>query len=863
MSERSDFGTLDELFSEALELSAGDRTEFLTRLADEQPKLADALERLLARAKRAEGFLGKDAETSRDSLLARSLESVKAQAQAGGFRPGDTLGPYRIEGTIGRGLRSVVYLARREADNWTQQVAIKVLARGVNTDDVHHRFLAERQILTQLRYPGISILLDGGVTEDGLPYFVMEYIDGVPITEYCAGNRLGLDERIALFRRVCESVAHAHRHLVVHRDIKPSNILVTGEGQVKLLDFGIAKLLEPTAAEAQYLTAADMRPMTPAYSSPEQTAGGSVTTATDVYQLGLLLAEILTGRGPARRELGIDDGGLPARPPSKVQALDELPYPLRELRGDLDWIVLRALEPAPDDRYVSAAELMADIDRYQSDLPVAARTWTAAYVARKFIRRRPGMALAAGIAAVGLMAYAVLAGYFNMSLARERAAALEAAAQAEETKDLLIRFLTAPDPYSGTGADTKVTDLLLHSEEILTEEFQHRPELQVELLGSLADVYQHLSLPDRAIGLRERELQTRREIEEPHSLPSLIARRKLAAARVQAGAVQEALDELRAVLTALESHFPEDQLELARVKTDIGSVLVNYGDAEEARPYLEDAVGILRADGDQPLDLAEALATFGYVFEDFATRLEHVQAAYELRVRHQGPEHPSTLGVSAKVAATLTSMGRYQESLDRYATLIPSLEKELGPLHAQTLGILNNRAVTYYFAGEIERAVEQHMEILDRRRQKHGNAHPDVAASLQNIGALQVTLGRHQEAIAALSEAAEIYAGVNLPGSPITAYPHISLAGVYSELDRADELEHHARRAIELLEGNVSATNVALLKSQCLLGDALIRRGRTEEGVPMVRNAIDGMTGQTRLSSRHIEQCREILRRSL
>lgn len=861
MNERSDFGTLDEVFSAALELTARERAEYLTRLAQVEPELAGAVEQLLARVKRAESFLGKDAETSRDSLLARSLESVQSQVEAGGLEPGARLGQYRIEGTIGRGLRSVVYLAGREEDGWTQQVAIKVLARGVNTDDVHQRFLAERQILTQLRYPGISILLDGGVTEDGLPYFVMEYIDGVPITDYCAGKHLDLDQRIALFRQVCESVAHAHRHLVVHRDIKPSNILVTGEGRVKLLDFGIAKLLEPPVSEAQYLTAADTCPMTPAYSSPEQFAGGSVTTATDVYQLGLLLAEMLTGRGPARQELGIDDRGLPARPPSKVKAPDELPYPVRELRGDLDWIVLRALEPAPEERYVSASELLADIERYQRDLPVAARTWTAAYVANKFIRRRPGMALAVGIAGVGLVGYAALVGYFNVSLERERAAAIEAAAQAEETRDLLIRFLTSPDPYSGTGADTKVTDLLLHSEEVLTEEFQHRPELQAELLGSLADVYQNLSLSDRAIGLRERELHTRRGIEAPHSLPSLIARRKLATARVQAGALQEALDELKVVLAELEEHHAGARLETARVKSDIGSVLVTYGDTAEARRYLEDAVQVLRADGSQPMDLAKALVALAYGFEDYATRLGHMQTAHELRVRHQGRDHPSTLGTSAVIAATLTDMGRYEESLELYEPLIPAIEKEFGPLHAQTLGVLNNRAVTFYFAGEIEHALEQHKVILDRRRQKHGNAHPDVAASLQNIGALEIAVGRHQEAISFLSEAAKIYAEVNLPGSPITAYPHISLAGVYSELDRVDELERHARRAIELLEGNVSDTNVALLKSQCLLGDALMRRGEPEKGLSMVRHAIDGMTGQTRLSPRHIEQCREILRR--
>lgn len=861
MKERGGFGVLDDLFTKALDLPPEQQAAFITQISESDAELANALKRLLSRAGPAQTFLGEDAEISRDALLAQSLESVHAQAQAGGLKPGDTLGPYTIEDTIGRGLRSVVYLATRQEADWSQQVAIKVLARGVNTDDVYRRFLAERRILTALRYPGISILLDGGVTDDGLPFFVMEHIDGLSITEYCQRNHLNLGARVQLFRQVCEAVAHAHRHLVVHRDIKPSNILVTDDGQVKLLDFGIAKLLEPVDSEAQYLTAADARPMTPAYSTPEQNSGGTVTTATDVYQLGLLLAEILTGTGPAREKLGIETGGLPARPPSKIQGLESLPYSASELRGDLDWIVLRALEPAPESRYASAASVLADIDRYQNRLPVSARSWTVPYVTRKFVRRRPGLALAAGVATVGIVAYAIMVGYFNVTLEKERQAAVEAATQAQETRDLLIRFLTSPDPMAGMGADTTVSDLLAHSESVLLNEFQHRPELQAELFAALADVYLNLDIPDRAIELRTRELQLRRGMDASQSLPILLARSKLASAQLQTGAVKEALDGLYAVHAELVDRHPDAQPEIARVKTEIGTLLGSHGDPAIARPYLEDAIAILRKSGNEPVSLASALVAYADVFEDYATSLDHLEAAHELKVAAQGAEHPNTLDTSAQIAAKLTDLGRYADSLRRYEVLIPAMEREFGPLHTQTISVLNNRAVTLYFAGEIERAIRQHQEILARKRQKYGGTHPLIADSLQNIGALQVAVGRHQEAIEALREAAEIYEVVHLPGSPVTAYPHISLAGLYSELNRPDELEHHARRAIELLEGNVSETHVALLKSRCLLGDALIRKGQADQGIPMVQTAIDGMIGQTRLAPRHIEQCRGILQR--
>jgi tetratricopeptide (TPR) repeat protein len=454
-------------------------------------------------------------------------------------------------------------------------------------------------------------------------------------------------------------------------------------------------------------------------------------------------------------------------------------------------------------------------------------------------------------------------GYFNVSLARERSAAVEAAAQAEETKDLLISFLSSPDPYSGTGANTRVIDLLANAEAVVSEQLAHRPELQIEVLASLADVYQNLSVIDRAIALRQQELEIRRALGPSQALPILSARRKLAVTNLQSGAVEPALEELNAVLAELSESHPGARLEIAQTRHAIGALLVTHGSGEAARPYLEAAIEAFRLDGSEPIMLAAALTSYALVFEDYSVRLEYEKEAFALREKYQGPEHPATLGTAAQIAATLTDLSRYEESLEIYQSLIPPVERAFGPLHTETLGVLNNLAVTLSFNGDIEAALERHQDILERRRQKYGDTHPLVAGSLQNVGASLNELGRLEESIPFLNEASRIYPEVNLPGSPVTAYPHISLAGVYSELDRIDELERHARRAIELLEGNVSEDNVALLKSRCLLGAALIQRGQAEVGIPMVRHAIDGMAGQTRISPRHIEQCRGILERAV
>jgi tetratricopeptide (TPR) repeat protein len=312
----------------------------------------------------------------------------------------------------------------------------------------------------------------------------------------------------------------------------------------------------------------------------------------------------------------------------------------------------------------------------------------------------------------------------------------------------------------------------------------------------------------------------------------------------------------------IQSH-PRARLEIAETRLSIGTLLVTHGSGEAARPYLEAAIEAFRLDGGEPVLLASAITSYAFVFEDYSVRLEYEREAFELREKNQGPEHPATLGAAAQIAATLTDLSRYEESLEIYESLIPPMERAFGPLHAETLGVLNNLAVTLSFNGDIEAALERHQEILERRRQKYGDTHPLVAGSLQNVGAGLNDLGRLEESIPFLAEASRIYAEVNLPGNPVTAYPHISLAGVYSELNRVDELERHARRAIELLEGIVSEDNVALLKSRCLLGAALIQRGQAEEGIPMVRHAIDGMAGQTRISTRHTEQCRGILERAL
>lgn len=869
MREPEFFDRLDRLLDEALTLDRPDRGELLRELTRTDPDLAGELGALLRYDERQDRFLERrQAQASRDRLLARALAERK-QTEAPVDFPEARFGAYRVEREIARGLHSVVYRGRREDEDWTQEVAIKVLTRGFDADDVMRRFLAERQILSVLRHPRIATLLDGGIASDGAPYFVMEYIDGIPITDYCRERRLSLLERVRLCRDVCSAVAYAHRHLVVHRDIKPSNILVTGDGRVKLLDFGIAKLL--AGCEAAVLDPARaaqtvdvVRPMTPRYASPEQLGDGAISSATDVYQLGLLFTEMLAGVDDAREALTASAEQGPSVMPSRTGGTgsETLPYARRDLSGDLDWILLKALETSPDARYASAAELAQDIDSYLESRPVRARRATAPYVLRKFVQRRPLLSGALAVLLIGALGFIGVLSHFNRQLETERAAAVEAATLAAEVKDVLVGFIRSPDPYEGDGADTRISDVLVRSEQRVENDLDDRPQLQAELYGALGDVYQGLAMHERAVAMRDRELRLRTTLNEAERLALWQLRRKRAESLMalgDTGAAIETLEKLQGVLT---ENAPDAWAERAKVEMQIGSYHVIYGQATDGLPHLEAAVAMAEkptVDRSLEADTLHALA----VGLDYLGRYEEawrlLSRADELRIAALGPEHIQTLLGRARMAANLSNQTRYDESIAMYKDLIPVMEQRLGPLHEEVMVVMNNLAYSHDLAGNLPEAAAIHLEVLDRRREKFGNVHRAVADSLQNVGSVLKRIDRHEEAIAALNEAAEIYLQVNEPGQQRNAYPHVSLAIIYADIGPLDRQEYHARRAISLLEGSANRAHPALLRSQCLLGDALARQGSAERGVALLQAGVRGLEAQSDLYVTHLEACRRAL----
>lgn len=713
---------IEALYAEYLCLPESDRIEWLGAATRDDPSLGDDLLALLG-----ENTEGTSIGSIEAPAVSRSDETLG---------PGDRVGPYRLVESIGRGGMGQVFLARREAP-FEQDVALKIVRRGVDTDDVLARFDAERQILARLTNPHVARLLDGGSTPDGRPYLVLEHVAGEPIDHYCDARHAPLGERIRLMQDVCAAVHAAHQNLVVHRDLKPSNILVTASGEVKLLDFGIAKLLQPS--QAGDLTRPALRLMTPDFASPEQLRGENLTTASDVYALGVLLYRLLAGVPPYRltgtsREVAektLLEGAWPL--PSRVATT---PF-ARSLRGDLDNVVSMAMRIEPERRYASALALAEDLGRALARHPVAARADTWSYRSRRFLaRHRVGVAVALTFALT-------LVGFSAVTWRQSHRIALQAreVVRERDAADAVVGYLVGlfrnADPLR-SSAEMTARELLEVGGARLDTELGGQPLTQVRIRVAMAQALRNLGDLDAARDRATQAVELVRGQDDAPLADRVVALRTLGVILGDQGRTKESRPLLWEATSLAESRLG-DEHELTAAS--LFSLAESYRNAAPDRAdslyrrVLEIRRRVLPADSPSIANVLRSRAgvlrfqrRFDEAEDALLEALRIKRAAYGNDTLHEAAERNG-------LGALYTATDRLDEADAQYRQAESLYVSHLGPDHPHVDTVRFNRARVAYVREQHDEAVTLLRQVLASRTERLGSSHPKVAA-------VQVQLGR-------------------------------------------------------------------------------------------------------------------------
>ena len=817
---------LERLFRAARLHPADERAAFLAAACPDDDALRAEVEDMLTL----------DAEAEADGFLGRAATAILGADAPLGVGPsvtedplvGESVGPYRVLRVLGQGGMGAVYLAVREVP-FVRYVALKVV-RGLASPDALVRFEQERQILAGLDHPGVARLLDGGVTgpvpgaPGGLPYFAMEYVEGLPLTDYCDEHRLDLEARIDLFRQVCEAVHVAHQNLVLHRDLKPSNVLVTisldGCPRVKLLDFGIAKLLNPSLGSASApVTQTALRPLTPAYASPEQVRGEPLTTASDVYSLGVILYELLSGRRPyeigraapeevVRTVLATE----PERPSTVAGRADEgatesvahrrdtTPARLAAaLRGDLDAVVLQALRKEPERRYASAEALGQDLERFAEGLPVGARRGTRLYRLGKAVRRHRAEAMATAVVVAALVVGLGAAMWQARVAGAERDRTALALRQSEAVEAFLVSLFEAADPAEAPG-DTLTASELLDRGVRRAEALSDEPVVQAGLLGAMAAAYRAQGRYAAAAPLHDRALASlRAELGPDHEA--------VADALVEKAETDLRLGEYQAAdLTAREA--------LAIQRRVLGAPHAATGDTHALLSRIAVYLG----------DIEGAV----------------VEARRALAVREEifGPKHPAVGRSWSLLGRTLRRQGDASAAEAAFERAAVIAEAHYGPDHPDLADALLQSAYTLSDGGRPGRAETLARRALTIRRRTLGADHPLTAAAVGDLADILAKQERHDEALALSTERAAALERVLGPDHPHVLAAEGRLARMYESVGRVDDAEVVFREAVEETRRVHGMDHPVVAGSLAALGAFLSRQGRPAEAEGPLRDAL-------------------------
>jgi serine/threonine protein kinase/tetratricopeptide (TPR) repeat protein len=831
MMQAREWQRIQEIFETVTALPQPEREAYLAETCAGDEGVRQEVESLISVRQSADGFFETPAVA----------EGLKAFLDSGGeLMVGHHIGPYKIIREIDRGGMGAIFLAARDDDQYQKRVAIKLIKRGMDTDFILRRFRHERQILANLDHPNIARLIDGGSTEDGRPYFVMEYIEGQRIDLYCDGRGLSIQERLKLFDQVCAAVQYAHQNLVVHRDLKPGNILVTKEGTPKLLDFGIAKLLDQEPGAERTLTA--LRVLTPEYASPEQIKGEAITSASDLYSLGVMLYQLLTGHPPyrlksrsnhevvravcdqeperpslvvGRAEQDPESIGAPAKviTPEKISELRATqPEKLRRLlSGDLDNIISTALRKEPQRRYQSVAQFAEDIRRHLAGLPVSASRDTLSYRTSKFVKRHKTAVAAAAFVMLTLVGGIIATVWQARVATKERDVARIEKAKAERINRFLQDTLGFADPSwqspgAGRGMNATVGDALKQASQRAESELADQPEVLAGVLRTTGEAYQNLGQFD----LAEHDLR-------------------------------ESLDIYRKI-------YREDNPEVARALHLMADDISLKGERDTSLSLLQQALATYRkhsADGTvPPLWPVEALNDIGLISTtkgEPAAGEQFLREALNLCPQVSGNDRAVVGVVLANLGQARMTQGDfteaaslYQRSIDEYRRLPGRERLEL----ATSLIFLGEALRLQRKFADSEAALQESLGITGRLT---GDVSPNGALVTATLALVLYDKGDYSDAEAAAKRSLRITEQLLPKGHLAFSGPMTTLGLIMNQTGRSAEAESILREALAIRERILPKHYWQIASTESALGECLTMQKRYAEAEPLLRESYDDL----------------------
>lgn len=781
---------VNQIVDTALDLDGEARSTYIEEQCRGDKELKSQVTQLLQSIEESdtEGFL-EDPEAYPGYLAADFADIIDKNAD--NSLTGEQIGNYRILELIGHGGMGSVYLAERADEMYQRKVAFKVMRRGMDTPSNIARFKRERNILANLNHPGIAKLLDGGVTGDGLPYLVLEYVKGTPLYDYCDKNRLSIQERLTLFKSICEAVQHAHQNAVIHRDLKPSNILVTARNQIKILDFGIAKMLEPDNPEQTlYQTQTGARLLTPGYAAPEQIEAKSVTTATDTYALGVLLYELLAGAHPHN----IEDKGLreieqairKQTPPNPSKRIKELPQERREkvaknrssdpssltdiLQGDLDAIAIKALRKEPEARYGSAEKLLDDLDRREHNRPIAAREDTFRYKTSRFIKRhKTGLGMAAGF----LLLIIGFAGFYTWQMTQERNRARQEAEKAQQISDFLVNIFEAGNPNVAEG-ETLTARELLDSGLQKVNQLENR-SIKAEMLNILGQSYTGLGDYETASDLYRRAIQLSEQAEtENNRIVYANAVFGLGTLHSMQQDFEEALPYLRRAYNIQSQELGDSDPQTLRSLTDIGVALRNTGKLDSAEFYVRKALNIHRNNSTTLSDsvLLKIKKDLAYILRKKEEYREAERLYKEVISDTESQDNQSKLiQLYNNLAFLYKEQEQYDDAEMYYDKALELSSRIRGESHPRTNMIRSNFATTLIVNDKLKEGEYLFKENLKQKKKRFSENHWRTGQAHTTVGYILILeMGEYEKAKNYIKEGIKIYENVLGPDHTWTGY---------------------------------------------------------------------------------------------